>query len=123
MNLTQFARFWTIAFLICAAAGAIVLRPDRALGLYLTLRNVAPSGPILSNHALALEGQTTLKSTEPEAEAPDPAHAQNFRKGIARRRTEARQHLVIFGAIALLAPTLLSLIALTVARLRRETAQ
>lgn len=110
MRFGALARFWFIAFLVCAAGSGIVLRPDRALVTYLSLPGVPASGQALSNREQTLDAQTSLRSSEPDAETPDLSHAQLLRQGVTRRRNDARRRLLIFAAAAFLLPTLVSLI-------------
>jgi hypothetical protein len=121
MRFGAFARFWLIAFLVCAAASAVVLRPDRALVTYLSLQPAPRSREALSNRAQTLDAQSSLRSSEPEAEPPDISHAQLLQQGVMRRRNDARRRLVIFAAAAFLLPTLVSLVPLA-AGIRRGPA-
>jgi hypothetical protein len=116
-------RYWLVAFVVCAAVGGVVLRPDRALDTYFMLRGIAPSRPVLSNREQVLDAETALRSAEPDAETPDPSQIQTVREGIGLRRAAAVRRLVTYLAVILLVPALVTLIPLAGAtRRRREPA-
>ncbi|HYM02765.1 MAG TPA: hypothetical protein VET85_07440 [Stellaceae bacterium] len=123
MRVDMVVRYWLVAFVVCAAVGGAVLRPDRALDTYFTLRAIAPSSrPVLSNREQGIDAETALRSAEPDAETPDPSQIQTLRKGIALRRAVAARRLATFLAVILLVPALVSLIPLAGLVRRRRSA-